>query len=141
MKRIILFWVIATCCVLLSGCTTGQMYKSAASKSNALSATQVTLALAEAGDPHYQYSAGLFYESGKNGFKQDLEQAIKWYQASASKKYLPAYSRLGVLYEFGRGFPRDKSMAITYYEAAGLADMNDYVDNEYFSFRGCIRLG
>lgn len=134
MKRIIFFSFLVACCFLLAGCATGKMYKSAASKSNALSTSQVTLALAEAGDPHYQYYAGLCYESGSNGFKKDLEQAIGWYQASAAKKYLPAYSRLGALYEFGRGFPRDKNMAIIYYEAAALSNMDNYIDNEYFPF-------
>lgn len=134
MKRILLLFIIAICPLTFNACATDQMYHSAAKRSNALSTLQVTLTLAEAGDPHYQYSAGLFYEAGTNGFKQDIEQAVYWYNLSAQQGYLPAYSRLGVLYEFGRGLPKSKEIAVNYYETAACSNLSDYVSNEYFPF-------
>lgn len=134
MKRLIILFIPALCCLLFNACATGQMYRSAASKSNALSASQVTMALAEAGDPHYQYSAGLFYEAGTNGFKQNIDQAVHGYNLSAQQGYLPAYSRLGVLYEFGRGLPKNKKTAVDYYEAAACPNLSDYAENEYYAF-------
>ena len=134
MNRILLLFTLTACSLMLTACTTDKLYKTAASKSNTLSTTQVTLMLAEAGDPHYQYQAGLFYEAGTNGFQQDIEQAVYWYQAATEHKYLPAYARLGVLYEFGRGLPRDKNTAVSCYEAAALPDLSTYADNEYYPF-------
>lgn len=134
MKRLIILCILVLCGLMLNACATGQMYRSAASKSNALSPAQVTLALAEAGDPHYQYSAGLFSEAGTNGFKQNIEQAVYWYDLAAKQGYLPAYSRLGVLYEFGRGLPKNKKTAVDYYEAAACPNLSDYAKSEYFPF-------
>lgn len=134
MKHLISLAILILCLTALNGCTTGPVDKSAAGRANALSAGQTALTLAEAGDPHYQYSLGLYYEQGNNGMNQDIEQAIHWYQAAAAQKYLPAYVRLGTLYEFGKGLSRDKNMAVAYYEAAALANMDDFRNNEYYPY-------
>lgn len=134
MKRIILLFILISCSMVFNACMQSGFTKTAASRGNALSAGQVASSLAEAGDPHYQYSLGIYYEQGQNGLEKNLEKAVYWYQTAAKQNYLPAYVRLGLLYEFGNGLPRDKKMAVNYYETAALVNVNDFITSEYLPY-------
>ena len=54
------------------------------------------------GDAKAQYELGRMYETG-NQIAENLDEAFKWYTASASQDYTDAQYRLGVAYLYGLG--------------------------------------
>jgi TPR repeat protein len=63
--------------------------------------------------PEEQCKIGLkYYESKK------YANAVKWYRKSAERGYAEAQYRLGFLYEYGRGVPRDIKEARNWYKKA-----------------------
>ncbi len=69
------------------------------------------------GDPSAEYEIGVRFAEGK-GVTQDLQQAIVWYQRSASQGYAPAQYRLGSMYERGLGLKADLARARIWYQRA-----------------------
>ena len=79
---------------------------------------------AEDGDMFYQYLAACGYESGGNGFSQDLAEAAKWYEASAAQGFHYAIYRLANWYENGEaGLAKDREKAAKYWRM--LAEAGD----------------
>lgn len=81
-----------------------------------------TKAANEHGDAAAQNNLGVLYETGvkKDEFndyelKQDLKQAIEYYQLSASQGNPEAMFNLGNCYEYGRGVNKDLMQALSYY--------------------------
>lgn len=63
--------------------------------------------------PEEQCRIGLkYYESKK------YAKAVKWYRKSAERGYAEAQYRLGFLYEYGRGVPKDIKEAHSWYKKA-----------------------
>lgn len=83
-----------------------------------------TIEKAKAGDPEAQYNLGISYETG-DGLKQDLAQAVGWYEKAVANGNPGACYRLGLLYEFGQGVAADPDKALTLYEKAGLGGSVD----------------
>ncbi len=69
------------------------------------------------GDPSAEYEIGVRFAEGK-GVTQDLQQAIVWYQRSASQGFAPAQYRLGSMYERGLGLKADLARARIWYQRA-----------------------
>lgn len=85
-------------------------------------ALDIWLPLANAGDPQAQTYVGELYERGAQG-APDYAMAALWYQRAADQGYRRAQTNLAVLYETGRGVPRDPQRAVRLYgTAAGLSD-------------------
>ncbi|MBU2532375.1 MAG: sel1 repeat family protein [Alphaproteobacteria bacterium] len=56
------------------------------------------------------------------GVTQDFEEAVKWYQRSASQGFALSQYRLGTLHERGLGVPKDAQRARVWYERAAGAN-------------------
>ncbi len=78
----------------------------------------LSLRLAAAnGDPSAQFEIGARFAEGK-GVPQDLDQALKWYQRSASQGFAIAQYRLAAFYERGVGVSFDLERARNWYARA-----------------------
>ncbi|MCM1133039.1 MAG: sel1 repeat family protein [Ruminococcus flavefaciens] len=62
-----------------------------------------------------QYKLGENYYYGKNGYKQNYKEAVKWYKLSAEKGNSEAQFSLGWCYHFGDGIVRDYKKAFEWY--------------------------
>lgn len=78
----------------------------------------LSLRLAAAnGDPAAEFEVAARFAEGK-GVKQDLKEAVTWFQRSAARGYAPAQYRLGTLYERGVGVKADRGRAMAWYRSA-----------------------
>jgi localization factor PodJL len=78
----------------------------------------LSLRLAAAkGDPSAEFEVGARLAEGK-GTSQNFQEAIRWYQRSATRGFAQAQYRLGTLYERGLGAPADLSRARVWYQRA-----------------------
>lgn len=73
---------------------------------------------AQKGDADAQFELGKNYETGRIGLPKDLAQAQHWYHAAADQGDPYALASLGIMYNFGKGVPRDYVQAFMYYELA-----------------------
>lgn len=74
---------------------------------------------AQAGDVKAEYVMGkLYLEHRKQPVHEDLRQARRWFELSASKNYPPALLELAQMYDKGIGGARDPWLANEYYEKA-----------------------
>lgn len=80
---------------------------------------------AKNGNPKAQYNLGVCYHSGRNGLKQDYEQAAMWYQkaaelfmSAAESGYDKAQLSLGICYTKGIGVPKDYGNAEFWFQEA-----------------------
>jgi hypothetical protein len=73
---------------------------------------------AQKGDAEAQFELGKNYETGRIGLPKDLAQAERWYRESAVQGDPFAEASLGILYQFGKGLPRDPVLALMWYEIA-----------------------
>ncbi len=75
-----------------------------------------------------QYMLGYAYEQGGHGLGPDnYSEARTWYLKAAEQAHPQAMFRLGLLYENGRGIPKDSAVAILWYEKAAKAGNTDAV--------------
>ena len=58
-----------------------------------------------------QFILGECYEFGKNGFKQNKKEAVKWYRKAAEQKMAKAELKLESLYVLDDGVKKDKEKA------------------------------
>jgi len=70
------------------------------------------------GDADAQFELGKNYETGRIGLPKDLTQAQRWYRAAADQGDPYAEASLAILYNFGKGVPRDPVEAYMWYEIA-----------------------
>jgi len=78
----------------------------------------LSLRLAAAnGDPSAEFEVAVRLAEGR-GVKQDLKEAVSWYQRSAARGFAPAQYRLGTLYERGLGIDADRGRAMAWYRSA-----------------------
>lgn len=61
---------------------------------------------ARKGDKEAEFIIGYLYEKGR-GVPQNIENAVKWYEKSAGKKYTKALNNLAYLYQNGNGVEKD----------------------------------
>lgn len=81
----------------------------------------VWVKMAEEGDPQAQNYVGFLYYTGKQGLKQDVIQAIGWFDKAAQQGNVEAMSNLAALFEKGIGVAQDNKLALAWYEqAAGM---------------------
>jgi hypothetical protein len=81
------------------------------------------LPLAEKDNVEAQYYVARIYANAMDGVPADYLQAARWYQRAAQKKYAPAMTELGYLYEQGLGVPKDVLAGLNLERAAtGLGD-------------------
>ncbi len=75
---------------------------------------------AQKGDAEAQFELGKNYETGRIGLPKDLSQARHWYRQAADQGEPFAAFSLAVLFNFGKGVPRDYVQAYIWYERAVL---------------------
>lgn len=97
------------------------------------------LKVADSGNPDMQTHVAYLYLTGKKGVEQDYEKARYWYtrlinEESADGQLLGnAYLRMGIMYNHGKGGPRDYQKAMACYKKA----TKFYNYNAYFNI-GCL---
>jgi hypothetical protein len=75
---------------------------------------------AQAGDADAQFELGKNYETGRIGLSKDLSRAQYWYRKAADQGDPFAEVSLGILFNFGKGVPRDYVQAYMWYERAAI---------------------
>jgi uncharacterized protein len=70
------------------------------------------------GDADAQFELGKNYETGRIGLPQDFSQAQYWYGKGAEQGDPFSEASLGILFNFGKGVPRDYVKALMWYERA-----------------------
>jgi localization factor PodJL len=83
---------------------------------------------AKGGDPLAFYEIAARFTEGR-GVKEDLAQAVKWYQRAADAGVVPAEYRLANLYEKGAGVARDAAKAKRLYLKAAAAGNASAIHN------------
>lgn len=76
----------------------------------------IFLRSAELGSAPAQNWVGIRYENGKDGFAKNIEMAAQWYRKAADQNFAPAQFALGLLYDTGRGVPRNERTALQLFE-------------------------
>ena len=75
------------------------------------------------------YTRGNDYYSGRNGYRQDYAEAVRWYRKAAEQGYAKAQGSLGWMYEQGLGIPKDGAEAVKWYRKA--ADQGNAVAQRF----------
>lgn len=70
------------------------------------------------GNPVAEFAMGSFYAHGTLIVPQSNVKAIYWYRKAAAQGYPPAETKLGGIYENGRGVPRNYATAAYWYHKA-----------------------
>jgi hypothetical protein len=83
-------------------------------RANYMTALNIWLPKAQAGDPEAQNYVGEIYEKGL-GSEPDYEMAYLWYKKAAQQGFSKAQMNLGFLYEKGLGVPKNKAKALELY--------------------------
>ena len=74
---------------------------------------------AEADDPNAQWELGERLLNGKNGFKKNAKEAVKWLEKSAKQGHCMAALRLSECYRNGTGVAKDAKKADYWLEESG----------------------
>ena len=82
-------------------------YEALYSRGDAETALRFWIPLAERGNKCAQSSLGDLYSIGSDAVQQDYKKAVGWYRKSAAQGFYVAQYKLGLMYEKGRGVPRD----------------------------------
>ena len=82
---------------------------------------------ASTGNKVAAFRLGQLYENGTWGVKEDKARAIKWYAIAAEQGMRDAQISLGVLYELGRGTPKDLQKARYWYLEAQKIRQDDFL--------------
>ncbi len=80
------------------------------------------------GDVYAQVNLGYKYESGK-GVKEDMSEAVYWYEKAAKSGYAKGQANLGYMLMNGLGTDKDYKKAIYWYKKA---IKNDYVNAQTY---------
>jgi TPR repeat protein len=117
-----------TLTLLLGGCVTDRLLKSAGfgGKSN----YEQTYTLAKQGNADAQYKLGEMYYYGE-GVPQDDKTAVKWYTLAAKQGNARAQNNLGLMYYRGQGVPQDYKTAVKWYTLSakqGFADAKRFLE-------------
>ncbi len=72
--------------------------------------------LAQQGDVDEQFDVGMAYFTGKEGVKQNYEEALKWFTLAAENNDDVAQFVIGHIYYFGKGVTIDYEEAVKYFE-------------------------
>src|SRR5271167_2742455 len=76
-------------------------------------------AAAEHGDMSAQMKLGMrYYNSGGRRADTDYAAAMNWFRMAADQGNADAQDRVGMIYHFGYGVPRDEAQAAHWYELA-----------------------
>lgn len=82
-------------------------------------ALSLWLPLAEQGDDASQINVAEIYAKGL-GVKQDIPEAIKWFEKAAAQGNVAAEFSLGEIYGYGHGVQTDHKQSIKWYRKAAL---------------------
>lgn len=85
------------------------------------------VAAVEQGNHLAAYRLGQLYESGAWGVEESGEDAVKWYKVAAEGKIYNAMINLAMMYELGRGAPRDLSEARRWLLEAQRIEYDKYI--------------
>jgi hypothetical protein len=77
---------------------------------------------AEGGDAQAQFGLGCAYDS------KDAAEAVKWYRKAAAQGHDGAQHNLGLMYELGKGVPKDGKKAVEWYLKAAEKDSGSYLN-------------
>ncbi|GMR20910.1 MAG: hypothetical protein BMS9Abin36_1508 [Gammaproteobacteria bacterium] len=80
--------------------------------------------IAQQGHAPAQYHLGTLYFNGE-GVKQDLKQALAWYQKAASQGHSKAQYNMGVIFAKGIGVEVDFNEAVIWWRKAALSGNTD----------------
>jgi Sel1 repeat-containing protein len=98
---------------------------------------------AEKGDAAAQLQLGKrYYEGTSREHPPDFEEALKWFHRAADQGNAEAQARIGMMYHFGKGVPRDDAEAARWYLLAangGYAWAQLQLFNMYQEGRGVPR--
>lgn len=92
---------------------------------NYASAQKYWLEPAQAGNVGAQINIGLMYSSGSFGATQSDGEAFKWYRLASIQGNEVAQENLAVLYEEGRGVPKNLTQAYVWLSLAAQQAVND----------------
>ncbi len=93
-------------------------------RANYLTALNIWLPKAQAGDAEAQNYVGEIYEKGL-GIEPDYELAHVWYKKAATQGNTKAQVNLGYLYEQGLGVQQNKTIAMKWYgKSSNLSELN-----------------
>ena len=70
------------------------------------------------GEPEIMFYLGRFFESGEEGISKNINMAERWYRNAADQGLAEAMRRLGGLYYFGDGLPKDNEKALLWHRKA-----------------------
>lgn len=73
---------------------------------------------ADQNHPLAQHGIGFMYMEGE-GVRQDITQAIEWFEKAATQGLTGSLTTLGMIYQEGKGVPIDEAKAKAYYQQAG----------------------
>lgn len=77
---------------------------------------QKVISLAKKHDHNAQYDLSERYSKGIGGVKKDMQKAIHWALLSAEQNNSGALNSLGYFHHEGLGFPKNATLAFTYYK-------------------------
>jgi Sel1 repeat-containing protein len=107
-------WLLVVVC--LGGATAWGQKKGNATKNLTM---EELSAAAEGGDAEAQYELGMrYYGEGGPRHPEKYVEALKWFQMAAAQGNGEAADRIGVMYKFGEGVPRDEAEAARWYRQA-----------------------
>ncbi|MCD4651283.1 MAG: sel1 repeat family protein [Candidatus Cloacimonetes bacterium] len=92
------------------------------------------------GNPDAQVQLGKIYES--IGVDAKYRTAASWYRKAAEQNHAEAQFRLGMLYEEGKGFPRDYMRSFQYIRDAatnGFSEAQYRLGTKYYLGKGLTR--
>lgn len=101
-------------------------------------ALSLWLSLGEQGDAASQMNIGEMYAKGL-GVKQNIPEALKWFNKAAAQGSAAAEFSLGEIYEYGHGMPADHKQSIKWYRKAaqqGHASARYKLGAKYFKGEG-----
>jgi len=85
---------------------------------NAGMARQLTERAARSGNRIAMHDLALYHAEGRGGVKMDLDTAAKWFEKAAERGVVDSQFNLGVMYETGKGVPKNLADAFVWYSIA-----------------------
>ena len=81
-------------------------------------ARQLTERAARNGNRIAMHDLALYHAEGRGGVKMDLDTAAKWFEKAAERGVVDSQFNLGVMYETGKGVPKNLTDAFVWYSVA-----------------------
>lgn len=92
---------------------------------------------AQYGEADAEFLLGWCYDTGNGVAQKDSQKAIEYYELAAKHGSRSAYRNLGLMYDFGKGVPKDYKKASQYYlQAAEREDVDAQVNIGYMYSKG-----